>query len=303
MTKKPAVLLIGDFLVPGLTEALQAVYDLRYEPGPDIRAVVTHGGAGIDAASMARLPALELVAVCSVGYDKVDLAYARAHGIAVTNTPDVLTDDVADLAIALMLALYRRIPQQHRYVCAGGWASNGAPPLARRLSGRRIGILGLGRIGLAIARRAQPYGGEIAYHSRSQREDVPYRYAASAVELAHSVDIFIVATAGGSETAHLVDSRVIEAIGPDGALINIARGSVVDEKAMVDALVDGRLGGAGLDVFAAEPHVPDELLERDNVVLLPHQGSATLETRSAMGQLVLDNLSAHFAGMPLITPI
>jgi len=286
-----------------LMSASLAAYDVRTEPGPGIRAVVTSSFDGIDASTMNLLPDLALVAQVGVGYDGVDVAHALAKGVAVTNTPDVLTDDVADLAIALILAVYRKIPAYDTYVRRGDWATKGYPPLTRRLSGRSMGILGLGRIGLAIARRAEPFGLDIAYHSRRPRDDVAYRYAADPVALAASVDILVVATAGGADTAKLVDKMVIEALGPDGVLINIARGSVVDETALVAALLDGRLGGAGLDVFAGEPNVPEALLTCENVVLQPHQGSATEETRIAMNQLTLDNLAAFFAGKPLLTPI
>jgi len=238
-----------------------------------------------------------------VGYDATDVDHARARGVAVTNTPDVLTDDVADLALALMLAASRRIPQHDRYLRAGDWVSRGSAPLTRKLSGRRIGILGLGRIGLAIARRCEPFAGEIAYYNRSPRDDVPYRYAPDLVALAESVDILVIATSGGKQTAKLVNADVIAALGPDGMLVNIARGSIVDEDALVMALAQGRLGSAALDVFAQEPQVPEALIAMENVVLLPHQGSATAETRAQMGRLTMDNLHAHFGGRPLITPL
>ena len=303
MTAKPPLLHLGGFSVPGLLEGLEAAYDLRTAPAPGIRAVSTNGGVGIDAATIDLMPDLEMIAVCAVGYDKVDVAHARKRGIALSYTPDVLTDDVADLALALMLAVFRKLPQQDAYVRRGDWAAKGPAPLTRKFSGSKVGILGLGRIGHAIARRVEPFGGDIAYHSRHARADVAYRYAASAAELAASVDVLVVATPGDASAHHLVDRTVLDALGPHGVLINIARGSVVDDDALVAALADGRLGGAGLDVFADEPHVPQALLDSDKVVLLPHQGSATVETRRAMGQLVIDNLAAHFAGQPLITPI
>jgi hydroxypyruvate reductase len=300
--KQPVLMLVKR---PGLwgLDQLGEHYDLRTVPGPGIRAVVTGGAEGIDAATIDALPDLEIISVCAVGYDSTDVAHAKARGVAVTNTPDVLTDDVADLAIGLMLATSRRIAEHDRYVRDGDWVSRGAPPVTRRLSGRRIGILGLGRIGLAIAKRAEPFASEIAYFSRRQRSDVSYRYAPDVVSLAASVDILVVATSGGKDTASLVDAAVIEALGPDGMLVNIARGSVIDEAALVDALATGKLGSAGLDVFADEPNVPAALLTMPNVVLLPHQGSATIETRAGMGQLVVDNLDAHFAGRALLTPL
>jgi len=278
-------------------------YDLRYQPGPGITAAIT-GMNGVDAATIDATPDLEMIALTVVGYDKVDLAHARAKGITITNTPDVLTDDVADLAIGLMIAVARRLPAQDMYVREGRWEKEGAPSLSRRASGRRIGVLGLGRIGQAIAARAKPFASEIGYFSRHPREEgADYHYTDSPVALAQWADVLIVAVAGGSETAGLVSRQVIEAVGPEGTLINIARGSVVDEPAMIAALVDGRLGAAGLDVFAHEPHVPEALRRLPNVVLIPHQGSATRETRAAMGQLALDNLAAFFAGKPLLTPI
>jgi hydroxypyruvate reductase len=284
-------------------ERLGDRYELLRSAGPGVRAVLTGSAEGIDAATIDALPDLQLIAVCAVGYEKTDVTHARARGIAVTNTPDVLTDDVADLAIGLMLATSRRIAAQDRYVRNGDWIAKGAAPLTRKFTGQRIGILGLGRIGLAIARRAEPFAGEIAYYSRHARTDVPYRYAPDLLSLAASVDILVVATAGGAGTAKLVDAPVLEALGPQGMLINIARGSVVDEAALVAALLAGTLGSAGLDVYEREPHVPQALLAMDNVVLMPHQGSATTATRAAMGQLVVDNLDAHFAGRPLLTPL
>ena len=284
-------------------EAVTSRYTIRDTAGPGIEVVITGGSEGIDAATIDRLPDLKLIAVCAVGYDKTDVAHAHARGVEVTHTPDVLTDDVADLAIGLMIATARRIPAMDRYVRDGRWAREGSPALATRFSGRRIGILGLGRIGRAIAWRAVPFASEIAYHARSERRDVPWRYEADPVALAASVDVLVVATAGGAETAGLVDRAVLDALGPEGMLINIARGSVVDEGALVAALAEGRLGSAGLDVFAREPHVPEALLAMENVVLMPHMGSATRQTRAAMAQLVIDNVDAFFAGKPLLTPV
>jgi lactate dehydrogenase-like 2-hydroxyacid dehydrogenase len=278
-------------------------YDLHMVPGPGITAAIT-GGNGIDAATMDAAPDLRMIALTVVGYDRTDVAHARAKGIAVTNTPDVLTDDVADLAIGLMLAVARRLPAQDLYVRQGRWEREGPPSLARRASGRRVGVLGLGRIGQAIAARARPFASEIGYFSRHPRlEGVDYHYAETPRALAEWADVLIVSVAGGPETAGLIDRVVLDALGPEGTLINIARGSVVDEEALVAALVEGRLGFAGLDVFADEPHVPPPLIDLPNVVLVPHQGSATHETRRAMGQLALDNLAAFFAGRPLLTPI
>jgi lactate dehydrogenase-like 2-hydroxyacid dehydrogenase len=300
--KQPVLMLVKRPELWGL-ERLGDHFDLRHAPGPGIRAVVTGGAEGINATTIDALPDLEIIAVCAVGYDATDVDHARARGVAVTNTPDVLTDDVADLALALMLAASRRIPQHDRYLRDGDWLSRGSAPLTRKLTGRRVGILGLGRIGLAIARRCEPFAGEIAYYNRSPRDDVPYRYAPNLVALAESVDVLVIATSGGKQTAKLVSAEVIAALGPDGMLVNIARGSIVDEDALVAALAQGRLGSAALDVFAQEPQVPEALIPMENVVLLPHQGSATVETRAQMGQLTMDNLHAYFAGRPLITPL
>ncbi len=301
-TKQPLLMLLKS---PQLTclEHVGDLYDLHHQPGPGIRAALC-GGSGIDAATIDATPDLEMISLAVVGYDQVDVDHARARGIAITNTPDVLTDDVADLAIALMLAVARRLPAYDLYVREGRWREQGAPPLARRASGRRIGILGLGRIGQAIASRARPFASEIGYFSRHPRtEGADYAYFGDPVALANWADTLIVAVSGGAPTAGLVGRNVIEALGPDGTLINIARGSVVDEAEMVAALQDGRLGFAGLDVFVDEPNVPEALLAMENVVLLPHQGSATRETRKAMADLALANLAAFFAGKPLLTPI
>jgi len=303
MTTKPPLLMLLPHPALSCLDHIGDLYDLRYAPGPGIEAALS-GKDGIDAATMDATPDLKMISLAVVGYDRVDLDHARARGISVTNTPDVLTDDVADLAIGLMLAVARRLPAQDLYVRQGRWPIEGDPPLARRASGRRIGILGLGRIGQAIAARARPFASEIGYFSRAPRvEGADYLYFDSPRGLAAWSDVMIVVVAGGAGTAGLVDREVIDALGPEGTLINVARGSVVDEGALVAALIDGRLGAAGLDVFADEPHVPEALLGLDNVVLLPHQGSATWETRKAMGDLALANLAAFFAREPLLTPI
>ena len=301
-TKPPLLMLVKN---PGLNalDHVGDVYDLRFEPGPGIRAAIC-GGSGVDAATMDAAPDLEIIALVGVGYDVIDVGHACAKGIAVTNTPDVLTDDVADLAIGLMLAIARRLPANDLYVRQGRWVADGPPPLARRASGRRIGVLGLGRIGQAIAQRAQPFASQIGYFSRRPKnEGTDYLYFDDPIALADWADILIVAVSGGPATSGLVDRKVIEALGPDGPLINVARGSVVDEPELVAALQQGRLGFAGLDVFAHEPHVPEGLLRLENAILLPHQGSATHEARRAMADLALANLAAFFAGEPLLTPV
>jgi lactate dehydrogenase-like 2-hydroxyacid dehydrogenase len=252
----------------------------------------------IDAAG----PSLRVVANFGVGYDNVDVEHARKRGVVVTNTPDVLTDCVADLAMALLVDVARGISAGDRYVRAGRWLA--APmPLATRVSGKRLGILGLGRIGRAIAARAEGFDMEIRYHNRRQVPDSPYRYEHSLADLARWCDFLMLATSGGEATRGIVSGAVIEALGPKGFLVNIARGSVVDQPALVAALRERRIAGAALDVFADEPRVPGELLALDNVVLTPHIASATTETRAAMGQLVLDNLASFFETGRTLTPV
>ena len=275
---------------------------LMTEIGPRIRGLATGFSVGAPAALIDRLPKLEIIANFGVGYEKVDVAHARSKGIPVTNTPDVLTEDVADLAIALWLMTSRRLGAAERYLRAGKWPG-GAFPLATSTEGRKVGILGMGRIGQAIANRALHFNATIRYSQPRPKPGVDFPHIADPATLAAWADVLFIATPGGEATRNLVDMRVIEALGPEGMLINIARGSVVDEPALVLALVEGRLGAAGLDVFADEPRAPEALFGLDNVVLLPHVGSATVETRRAMGQLVLDNLAAHFAGRPLLTPV
>ncbi|MDX2101811.1 MAG: 2-hydroxyacid dehydrogenase [Alphaproteobacteria bacterium] len=267
-----------------------------------VRAIAVSGGVGADAAVMDALPGLEVIACFGVGVDAVDLAAAAARGIRVTNTPDVLSDEVADLTIGLMLATVRQIVTADRFVRAGRWLQ-GPLPLNRCLTGKTLGILGLGRIGREIAARAAAMKMQIAYHSRRPVADVPYRYLASPVALADVADVLVVITPGGSETRHIVDERVLAALGPEGTLINVARGSCVDQTALVRALVERRIAGAGLDVFEDEPQVPEALLSLDTVVLQPHQASGTVETRTAMGQLMVDNLIAWAEGRPLLTPV
>ncbi|OBK73027.1 2-hydroxyacid dehydrogenase [Mycobacterium sp. 1164985.4] len=272
------------------------------EHGDEITAVVTSVVGGADAELIAALPNLAVIVNFGVGYDSVDIDAAVRRGIVVSNTPDVLTDAVADTAVGLMIDTLRQFSAADRFVRAGRWPT-GMYPLTREVSNSRVGILGLGRIGSAIAKRLNAFGCEISYHNRRPVADSPYRYAASAEELARGVDVLIVATAGGGDTANLVDRAVLDALGPDGYLINIARGSVVDEQAMVEALTSGRLGGAGLDVYADEPHVPEPLLGLDNVVVLPHVGSATVQTRAAMAALTLRNLDSFLKTGRLVTPV
>jgi len=261
------------------------------------------GSKVCDAATMDALPNAKVIAHHGVGYDGVDVAAATARGIKVSNTPDVLSDEVADFAIALTLATLRRIPQADRYVREGRWEREGDMPFTHRMWGRRVGILGLGRIGIEIARRFEAFKMTIAYHTRGKK-DVPYTHYSSLLGMAHDVDILVAIVPGGAGTKHLVNREVLDALGPQGVFINVARGSVADEDALIAALKDGRLGAAGLDVFADEPRVPQALKDMtENVVLQPHQASATHDTRLAMGRLVMDNLLAGIAGKPLITPV
>jgi len=308
----PEVLVVAK-LWPPMMESLRGafrVHDRIHQSDPTafaavaprIRAISASGESKVPRELIAQMPALEIISVFGVGYDGVDVAAAREHGVAVTNTPDVLNDEVADLAIGLVLAVSRRIPQADRYVREGKW-TNGPMPLARKVSGARLGIVGLGRIGNAIAKRAEAFGMTIAYTARSAKPESSYRYLPSAEALAAEVDFLVVITPGGAGTRKLIDAKVLKALGKDGYLINVARGSVVDEAALIEALQNGTIAGAGLDVFENEPKVPAALIALDNVVLTPHVGSATWQTRHAMGDLAFGNLVAHFAGKPLLSPV
>jgi lactate dehydrogenase-like 2-hydroxyacid dehydrogenase len=272
------------------------------EVGPKIRGLAAGGHGRVDGALMDRLPNLEIVSSFGVGYDHVDAAEAGRRGIVVTNTPDVLTDEVADLALGLLLCTVRELPQAERHLRAGKWTEK-AYPLTATLRGRTVGILGLGRIGKAIATRLEAFGLSIAYHGRRRQDDVAYRYYGSLVEMARAVDILMVVTPGGADTHRIVDAEVLKALGPHGVLINVARGTVVDEPALIQALKDRTIMAAGLDVFEDEPRVPPELMAMEHVVLLPHVGSASVHTRNAMGQLVVDNLRAWFEGKGPLTPV
>jgi lactate dehydrogenase-like 2-hydroxyacid dehydrogenase len=262
--------------------------------GAAIRGVVTGGSLGLSNTVAEMLPALEIIAINGVGTDAVDLAYARRRKIHVSTTPDVLTADVADLALGLMIAALRGLCTGDRHVRAGQWGKAGLP-LARKVSGKRVGIVGLGRVGTAIARRAAAFDCPVAYTNRSPVEGAPYPFVADLRQLARDSDVLVLAASADGGKA-IVDMGVLDALGPDGVLVNIARGKLVDEADLVQALQEKRIGGAGLDVFADEPRVPEALLAMENVVLQPHRASATGETRQAMGQLVLDNLAACFAG-------
>lgn len=251
------------------------------------RALVTNGGEGVSQQLLSGLPSLKLIAVNGVGVDKIDTEQANARGIRIATTDNILTDAVADQAVGLLLALLRQVCEADRFVRDGRWLQGGFSPLGTSLRGQRVGILGLGKIGSAIAERLQPFGVTLAYHSRRSLADCPYTYHDDLAALAQSSDILIVAAAGGPESRHLVDGRVLDALGPHGVIVNVARGSVIDESQLVKRLVDGRLAGAALDVFEHEPLVPEALFQLRNVVLQPHSGSATLQTRRAMAECVV----------------
>jgi len=310
---KPEILQMGPMMAH-VEAALQAAYRVhRYweagdraallaEVGARVRAVATDGIEGCPRAVIEALAKLEMISSFGVGYDAVDVAACREHGVRLTNTPDVLNDAVAEMTLGLMLALCRRIPQADVHVREGWWLE-GDYPLTAELTGARVGILGLGRIGKEIARRCQAFRMRVAYHGRSEQPYEPYEYYADLAAMARDVDWLVVIAPGTAETRGIVSRRVLEALGPEGCLVSIARGSLIDEPAMVEMLQSGALGGAALDVFADEPGVPEALLGLDNVVLSPHQGSATVKTRQAMGDLVVANLAEHFAGRPLLTPV
>ncbi len=272
------------------------------ENGAGIRYVLTDGHLGLPADVLKCLPNLALISSYGVGYDAIDTDAATARCVPVCHTPDVLNEEVATTALMLYLACWRNLEAEMTNARSGRWASNGALPLARSADNRSVGILGLGRIGKAIVRKLQPFNPTLHYCGRSE-QDVPYQYHASLVEMARACDTVISVVPGGDATHQLVNREVIDAIGPDGYLINVGRGSVVDEIALIKALQEHRIAGAGLDVFEAEPTIPDALRAQSNVVLTPHIGSATVETRRAMGDLAIDNLVAHKERRPLLTPV
>ena len=307
-TRRPLVLQNGKIMDPALAPALAERFNVIFpdaltpENAPAVRAIVSGGGRKVDAELLSRLPALEIISNFGVGYDSVDVAAAVARDVIVTHTPGVLDEEVADLTLALLLATVRCLPQADRYVREGKWTS-GPFQLTPSLRGRTVGLIGLGRIGLAIARRLEAFGVPVVYHSRTARTDVAYSHYPDLVDMARAVDVLVAILPGGAQTRHIVNAQVLSALGPDGIFVNVARGSVVDQDALISALRSGAILAAGLDVFANEPNVPQALCEMENVVLLPHVGSATFATRAAMGRLVVDNLEAWFAGARPVTPV
>jgi lactate dehydrogenase-like 2-hydroxyacid dehydrogenase len=312
---KPQILVVSP-MPPRVIEALKDDYDLHdyYKAddrpgllarvGGQIRGYLSQGAVGgADAALMDATANLEIIANWAVGYDTIDVEAARARGVILTNTPDVLTECCADLGMALLLAVARRVAEGDRYVRAGAWPQKGRFGLGVKVSGRRLGIIGLGRIGKAAAWRAEAFGMPVAYHGRHAQASVPYDYYEDAVSLAANCDFLMLTCPGGPETHHIVNADVLSALGPEGFLINISRGSVVDEPALIDALSEGRIAGAALDVYEDEPRVPDALIAMENVVLQPHHGSGTTDTRRAMDDLVVENIRRHFAGEPVKTPV
>jgi hydroxypyruvate reductase len=309
----PTDILVTAPLPPFLYDPLKADYrchdyvqskdkaGLLAAEGARIRGLVQGGGTVTPTELLDQLPKLEIISVFGVGYDGVPVAYCKKRGLKVTNTPDVLTDDVADVALGLILMTGRGFVRLNRFVQAGEWEKRGSE-LTTKLAGRKVGILGLGRIGKAIAERVRAMGMEVAYTGRKP-QDVPYEYVPDLKGLAAAVDFLVVACPGGEATRNIVNGEALTALGKKGTLINIARGSIVDEPALVAALKGGVIKGAGLDVFADEPHIPAELFAMDNVVLLPHVGSATRETRQAMGDLCKANFDAYFGGKGPLTLI
>jgi len=266
-------------------------------------AAVTYNSVRGDSKTLARFPKLEIVSTFGVGYDHIDANYARDHNIVVTNTPDVLTEEVADIAMGLLIATLREFIKADRYVRSGLWQTQNLPLSVGSLRDRKVGMVGMGRIGQAIARRLEASRVPVVYHSRTPADGVSYKHYSDLIEMAKAVDTLVVIVPGGAGTAKMVNAEVMKALGPRGVIINVARGSVVDEQALIAALKSGALLAAGLDVFEKEPNVPDELRHMQNVVLLPHIGSASVVTRNAMDQLVVDNLKTWFAGKPPLTPV
>ncbi len=308
---KPAVLLVSrlpESLLGRLRERVEChlLADLDAAGlaalAPQLRGIVATGESVVAGELIARLPALEVISVLGVGYDGIDMAAARERKLVVAHTPGLSTDDIADFALALLLAAARQVVNADRFVRSGGWTT-GRFPMTRRVSGARLGIVGLGRIGRAVATRAQAFGMDIAYTGRTPKGDVPYLWCADARTLAAQVDFLVVCASGGADTRALIDSDVLAALGPTGVLVNVARGSIADEIALIKALRERTILAAGLDVFCHEPHLAQELLALDNVVLTPHMASTTGATVQAMLDLTFGNLAAHFDGLPVPAPV
>jgi lactate dehydrogenase-like 2-hydroxyacid dehydrogenase len=315
MAEKADVLLVGP-KKPTIVEGLKPAFNLHVladaadkdafpaSVGPRIRGMaVSVSSELVDAALMSKLPRLEIVSTFAVGYDHIDAKWAGAHGIVVTNTPGVLTEEVADTALGLLLCTVRELPQAERFVRSGEWVKRGYRLTPATLRDRTVGLVGMGAIGQAIARRLDAFKVPVVYHTRRPRPELPYRHYPELLAMARDVDVLLVIVPGGAATANMIDANVLDALGPDGILVNMARGSVVDERALIEALRDKRIMAAGLDVYVNEPEVPKELIAMDHVVLFPHLGSATVATRRAMDQLVVDNLLAWGAGKPPLTPV
>ena len=310
---KPEILMMGPYPAWDL-EDLESNYKVHRlweaadraaflsEVGGNVRAIATRGEIGASAELMKALPGLEIVSCYGVGTDAIDLSHAKANGIRVTNTPNVLTADVADIGVGLLLAVARQIPQADRYVRDGRWR-NANMHLVTRVHGKKVGIVGMGRIGVEVAKRLAAFDCPIAYFDINQRDDLPYTFVSDLLALAEQSEFLIVTLAGGASTQGIINADVLQALGRDGILINISRGSTVDEAALLDALERNVIKGAGLDVFWNEPNIDERFLTLENVVLQPHHASGTVETRQAMGKLVRDNLAAHFARQPLLTPV
>ncbi|MBO0718023.1 MAG: 2-hydroxyacid dehydrogenase [Rhizobiales bacterium] len=275
-----------------------------YAAHPDVRAIACAATSELlGDAFMRRFPKLQIISSFGVGYDHIDAKAAAAHGVIVTNTPEVLTEEVADTALGLLLCTVRELPQAERHLRAGKWLQNAYPLTKGTLRNRTVGIVGMGAIGQAIARRLDAFGVPVVYHARQQRPQLRYRHYPKLIDMARDVDTLMVIVPGGPATANMINAEVLNALGPNGILINMARGSVVDEPALIKALAEKRIMAAGLDVFAKEPQVPQELIARDNVVLFPHVGSGSVHTRDRMDQLVVDNIVAWAAGKPPLTPV
>ena len=314
MPDKREVVLVGP-LKPVVVKGLDAIctvhraaetqdQDTFFKAHSDVHAIACSDTAyRIPGTLMAHFPKLEIVSSFGVGYDHMDVKYASTHNVVLTNTPNVLTEEVADTALGLLLSTVRELPQAERFVRAGKWLERGYPLTKATLRNRTVGIVGMGAIGQAIARRLDAFGVPVVYHTRKPRREVSYLHCPNLIEMARTVDILTVIVPGGPGTANLINAEVLDALGPDGILINMARGSVVDEPALIKALQEKRIMAAGLDVFAKEPNVPAEFIAMDNVVLFPHLGSASVYTREKMDQLVVDNIAAWAVGKPPLTPV